>query len=109
MFCDRCGTSLVPTVRFCPTCGKSFAPLPPARVPVPRVAGHIRTLAVLWIVYSAIHLLPGLLLSSMPQWFPYDAPFPFFFRGIFRMVSGILLVKGALGIIAGWGLLERQS
>jgi hypothetical protein len=109
MFCDRCGTSLVPTARFCPTCGKSFSPVPPIRVPAPRVAGHIRTLAILWIVYSAIHLLPGLLLSSMPHWFPYDAPFPFFFRGIFRMVSGILLVKGALGIIAGWGLLERQS
>ena len=109
MFCDRCGTNLPPTVRFCPNCGKAFAPVPQVQPPAPRVAGHIRTLGIMWIVYSAIHLVPGLIVSSMPHWMPYDSGFPFFMHGIFRVVGGLLMVKGLLGIAAGWGLLERQS
>jgi hypothetical protein len=33
----------------------------------------------------------------------------FWFHGIFRVVGGFLMVKGVVGIIAGWGLLDRQS
>jgi hypothetical protein len=73
------------------------------------VAGNIRTLGILWIVYSMIHLLPGLIMGSMPNWFFQDSGGPFFLRGILRMVGGVLMVKGVAGIIAGWGLLERQS
>ena len=110
MFCDRCGTSLPPTVRFCPTCGKAFAPVPQVPVPAPRVAGHIRTLGILWIVYSAIHMIPGLIVGSLlPHWLPYDSGMPFFVHGMFRFIGGILVIKGILGIAAGWGLLERQS
>jgi hypothetical protein len=109
MFCDRCGTSLAPAVRFCPTCGKSFAPAVPMRTPLPRVAGNIRTLGILWIVYSVIHLVPGLIVGSMPHWLPYDSDMPFFLHGMFRAIGGFLMLKGAVGVAAGWGLLERQS
>ena len=107
MFCDRCGTSLPTTARFCTTCGKSFAPVAPA--PVNRVAGNIRTLGILWIAYSLIHMIPGFLLGSLSHWMPFDSGFPFFFHGIFRAISGFLMLKGAIGVIAGWGLLERQG
>ena len=109
MFCDRCGANLPQTARFCPNCGKSFAPVPQAQ-PAPRVAGHIKTLGVLWIVYSAIHMIPGFIVGSMPHWLPFfNSDMPFFMGGLFRMIGGVLLVKGIIGVIAGWGLLERQS
>src|SRR6266496_2656225 len=110
MFCDRCGTSVPPAARFCPTCGKSF--VPPTRPPVPmnRVARHVRNVGILWIVYSCIHLIPGLILGSLPNWLPpwiaYDRGM-FFPHGIFRVIGGFLMIKGVIGIIAGWGLLDR--
>jgi len=109
MFCDSCGANLPQTARFCSNCGKSFVAVQQPRVPGPRVASHIRTLAILWIVYSAVHLIPGLIVGSMPRWFPFNTEFPFFLPGLFRFIGGILMVKGVLGIIAGWGLLDRQS
>jgi hypothetical protein len=111
MFCDRCGAQMADTARFCQACGKPFAPVVPTTlVPMNRVARHIRNVGILWIVYSCIHLIPGLIVGSMPHWFPFDGNHDFFlFRGVFRVVGGFLLLKGVVGIIAGWGLLDRQS
>lgn len=109
MFCDRCGANIAPTARFCPTCGKSFAPVPQPMAPEYRVSRHVRNLGILWMVYSAIHLIPGLVLQSMPHWFGFRYDYPFFLGGIFRAVGAMLMLKGVLGLIAGWGLLDRQS
>jgi hypothetical protein len=112
MFCDRCGTNLPGDVRFCPTCGRQFgvaAPLP-APGPVNRVSGNLRTLGILWIVYSAFRVIPGLFLRSLGDFgFPFLDNAPFFVHGILRTVGGVFIVTGVLGVIAGWGLLDRQS
>jgi hypothetical protein len=108
MFCDCCGTSLPQAARFCSNCGKSFVAAPPV-VTAPRVARHIRTLGILWVVYSVLHMVPGLIVSSLPNWFGFNSDVPFFVPGVFHAVGGILLIKGLLGVIAGWGLLDRQS
>ena len=109
MFCDQCGTSLPPTARFCSTCGKSFAPAPPPQVPMRRVAGHVRTLGILWIVYSAFHMIPGLIVGSFSHWFPFDRDIPFPLHGLFGFIGGVLMLKGIAGIIAGIGLMDRRS
>ena len=109
MFCDRCGANLAPASRFCPTCGKSFAPVAQPQAPEYRVSRHVRNLGILWMVYSAIHLIPGLILQSMPHWLPFRYDYPFFLGGIFRAIGAMLMLKGVLGLIAGWGLLDRQS
>jgi hypothetical protein len=76
-----------------------------------RIAGHIRLLGILWIAISAYRLLPGLFLFSV---FGHgDAGFlprevPFFVHGILRTVGSLFLAGGVLGIVTGWGLLERQ-
>ena len=71
MFCDRCGANLQGPVSFCPHCGRQFGAAPP--VPVGnRVSGHLRNVAVLWLVYSALRVLPGLALNSFSNW---DFPF----------------------------------
>jgi hypothetical protein len=110
MYCDRCGTNLPGDVRFCPSCGRQFgaaAPPPPA---VSRVSGNLRTLAILWMVYSAFRVLPGLFLQSMDSYgWPFMNNAPFFVHGILRTVSGVFIVTGVAGLIAGWGLMERQS
>jgi hypothetical protein len=110
MFCDRCGTRLADMASFCPSCGKSarVVPLMPAQS---RIAGHVRLLGILWLALSAFRLLPGLFLVSMFRhgaigFLPPEVPF--FVHGILRAVGMGLLFGGVIGIIAGWGLLERQ-
>jgi hypothetical protein len=111
MFCDRCGAGLTEAARFCPTCGKQFAPIIPPRPVQYRVASHLRTLAMLWIVYGVIHMLPGIFVGSMSRWFGFGFGFgrPWFWPGLFRVIGGFLIAKGVLAIIAGWGLHERHS
>ena len=110
MFCDRCGANLQGPVSFCPHCGRQFAAAPPRLPSVNRVSGHLRNLAILWMAYSALRLLPGLVLNSFSDWgFPFTGDAPFFVHGILRAVGGVFLVTGVIGVIAGWGLYERRS
>jgi uncharacterized membrane protein (DUF2068 family) len=109
MFCDRCGANLQGAGNFCPHCGRQFA-APPPLPSVNRVNGHLRNLAILWLAYSALRLLPGLVLNSFSDWgFPFSGDAPFFVHGILRAVGGVFLVTGVIGVIAGWGLYERRS
>lgn len=110
MFCDRCGTKIHEQAAFCPSCGKptQVVPLMPVQG---RIAGHIRLLGILWLALSAFRMLPGLFLFSMFRhggisFLPPDVPF--FVHGILRLAGAFLLFTGVAGIIAGWGLLERQ-
>ena len=113
MYCDRCGTNLPGDVRFCPSCGRQFGAAPP-RVIADRVSGNLRTLAILWIVYSAFRVLPGLFLHSLGTYgFPFMNDGPYMVgdvvHSVFRLVGGAFIVTGVAGLIAAWGLLERQS
>ncbi len=107
MFCDRCGTRLDPSQSFCPSCGKSTggaAPLVP--YPKGRVANHVRLLGVLWLASSALHLIPGLFLVAF---FPHVAPdVPYFVIEILRSIGFLMVAVAVLGLMAGWGLLERH-
>jgi hypothetical protein len=107
MFCDRCGTAVVDSQSFCPACGKT---LTIAATPVSRFSTHLRWLGILWLVISVIHLLPSLALLSI---FGYGRHFltpgvPVFVHGMLRAMGGLFLAGAVLGLIAGWGLLERQ-
>ena len=109
MFCDRCGARLQGPVSFCPHCGRQFGAAPPPPM-ANRVAGHLRNVAVLWLVYSALRLIPGLFLHSLSNsGFPFMDDAPFFVHDIVRSVAGIFLATGVIGVIAGWGLYERRS
>jgi hypothetical protein len=110
MFCDRCGANLQGNVRFCPHCGRQFGAAQPPLPVVNRVNGHLRNLAILWLAYSAMRLLPRLVLNSFSDWgFPFGGDAPFFVHGILRTIGGVFLLTGVIGIIAGWGLYERRS
>jgi len=109
MFCDRCGTQLADTQSFCPACGKAMGrvPLMPTQS---RIAGHVRLLGILWLAVSAVRLIPGfVLLSLFSRGFGFMPPhLPHFVYGLLQFIGVLLLVEGALGLVAGWGLLERQ-
>ena len=111
MFCHFCGARLEPSASFCATCGRPLGsrPLMPAQG---RIAGHVRLLGIFWIAMSAFHLLPALFMFSIfgghgPS-FWFGAPVPPFVFGFMRIFGMLFLAGGILGIIAGWGLLDRQ-
>lgn len=109
MFCHVCGARLEPSASFCPSCGRPVggASLTP---PEGRIAGHIRLLAILWLAMSAFHLLPGLAMLSMFGHGPsvWWSARPEFVLGFVRVFGIVFLAGGVLGIVAGWGLLDRQ-
>src|ERR1035438_371468 len=68
MFCDQCGTPMNDPQTYCPSCGK------PTRVAAPavrsRVAGHVRSLGIFWLAYSAVQLMGSWFLASIfPRFF----------------------------------------
>ncbi|MGC9949050.1 MAG: zinc ribbon domain-containing protein [Bryobacteraceae bacterium] len=109
MFCDRCGTRLSDGADFCPACGKAarVTPLMPVNS---RTAGHVRLLGILWLALSAFHVIPGLIVLSLfghGLWFQPLAV-PGFVHGILTIVGWVLLAGSILGLITGWGLLQRE-
>jgi len=109
MFCDRCGTRLSDQTRFCPTCGKA-AGITPFMPVHSRIAGHVRLLGILWLALSALHLFPGLMFLSLAghgMWF-LPPGVPGFVHGIFGVIGWMFLAGGILGLVTGWGLLQRE-
>ncbi len=101
MFCDRCGARVGAGQEFCHACGKRL--LLPSRVADTSMAGHFRTLGILWLVFSAFRLIPGGAFFFLGHFMPWYDSFrfhvPFFAPGVLLAV---------LGFAAGYGLLERR-
>ena len=109
MYCDRCGTRLSETQRFCPSCGKAPGPTP--MMPVQgRIAGHIRLLGILWLATSAVNLIPGFFLLAFfhPNGGILPPEAPGFLYPLLHTVGLVFLGGAVLGLMAGWGLLDRQ-
>ena len=140
MQCANCGAPVVLGQRFCNKCGQpvaAAAPHAPVAVPMPppqppptiqtsvptsgvgyarpsRVARHVSTLGLLWIIFSCFRLIPGLALLVMGHTrFPYMmAPMPApmrlflapFLGGLGLVFSGFAIA----GLIAGGGLLAHN-
>jgi hypothetical protein len=109
MFCDRCGTQLTGIETFCASCGRALKPVPSRPAPG-RIESHVRMLGIFWLAYSTFRLLVGGLFSAFfAHWGRFWNPnFPFFLPGVLHGVGMLLMAGGVLGIIAGWGLMERQ-
>ena len=109
MFCDRCGARLSEAQRFCPSCGKAAGavPLMPQQG---KLAGHVRLLGILWLASSAVHLIPGLFMINFfhPGSGIFDHDVPPFVPGLLQGVGMFLIGGAVLGLLAGWGLLDRQ-
>ena len=67
MFCDACGSQLQAGQVFCPSCGKQIREGLGLVAPRPsRVREHVRLLGILWLAYSAFHVIAaiGLLIAG---------------------------------------------
>jgi hypothetical protein len=116
MFCDQCGSQLQAGQLHCSQCGKAV--LGPQLVRRSRVQEHVRLLGILWIAYSALHVLGAafMLLAartvlSGEYHFPNGPPPEFFglLRSLATFFGWLLVVKAAVGVAAGWGLLQREE
>jgi hypothetical protein len=74
-----------------------------------RIVRHVRTLGILWLVYSGLRLLQSLAVTSFASydWWFFDR-MPFFVPGLIRAIGGFYIVVSLVGALAGWGLLERR-
>ncbi len=110
MYCVRCGRELQDRDTFCPGCGKAVNEPVPMMPQQGRIAGHVRLLGILWIAVSVFRLMPGLVvLSIFHHGFPFmRGDIPGFLLPIVRGAGLALLTGGVLGVIAGWGLLDRR-
>ncbi|HEU5350001.1 MAG TPA: hypothetical protein VFU55_00270 [Terracidiphilus sp.] len=124
MFCSGCGQPVVPGQPVCSQCGRPVAPPVP---PIPNFefqlqtyAGRIRALGIVWFVYAGLELLFGLigmtfaspfLMHSFGPWghgFDHGPLGPGWFGpALIHFIWAIILVRVALALIAGWGLMER--
>ncbi len=118
MYCDSCGAAIQAGQGYCTKCGKPI--IGPVMAGSSRAAQHGQLLAILWIAYSALSLVGGVVLMIIAHhMFPRFQPFrgfepgmpppPFFVHGLLIFIGVVLLVKSAAGIIAGAGLLQRQA
>jgi hypothetical protein len=115
MYCDACGTALQPGQGFCGKCGKEIRPGLSIAYPRPnRVREHVRLVGILWLAYSAFHLIGGIVLWILSNTiFARNHEFggprgPAFLHTLFVMLGLLLLAKSIAGFLGGWGLLQRE-
>jgi hypothetical protein len=120
MFCDRCGSSVASDQRFCGRCGREFvggAGGPVLAFPRRnRVVEHIRLVAILWLALSALNAVGGVLLFVVANTLILHLPemgapseATAWLHPLLSCVAILVLAKGVLGFLAGWGLLQRES
>ena len=113
MFCTACGNVITPEQAVCSKCGASTS-AGIMRGSGRRVADHIQLLGILHIVYSAFICIPGIVmifiskvfLGWLIQFLPHTPP-PFFVAPLVAFIGWIILIRGAIGVAAGIGLLQR--
>lgn len=114
MFCDACGAALQPGQAYCTRCSKQV--IGPVVEGSGRVARHAHLLGILWIAYSALSLIGGVILMIVSHTIfgPFGLPHmpggpPMFIRPLLSAIAVVLLCKAVAGIAAGLGLLQRQE
>jgi hypothetical protein len=126
MYCSACGHALAPGQPVCPQCGRPVAvavpPVPNLDFQLQNYAGRIRALSIVWFIWGALSLAlgaagmffanawlngsfgPGMHAPwAHTPWGPEVGP------AILRFGWSIIIVRSALAIIAGWGLMERTQ
>ncbi len=119
MFCDQCGGQLQAGDARCGRCGKTVLGLIELRRS--RVREHVRLVGILWMAYSALHVVAGVALLIVAQvifggpnggfHIPNGPPpeVTIWLRPLLSLIGWLILAKAAAGFFAGWGLLRREE
>ena len=116
MFCDRCGAAVPNQQSVCPQCAKQFpVAMSPVYIMRSRIQQHLRLLGILWLALSAFNAVGGLAvflvantIFAQRHFNGPSGPGPAFLHPLLLGVGAFVLVKAAVGFIAGWGLLRRE-
>jgi hypothetical protein len=116
MFCDQCGAHLQAGEPRCGRCGKTVLGLIALRRS--RVREHVRLVGILWMAYSALHVVVGLLVLVVGRTvfghamhFHHGPPpeVSVWLRPLLTFIGWFILAKAGVGFFAGWGLLQREK
>jgi hypothetical protein len=116
MFCDHCGAQLQSGQPRCARCGKAALGLVELRRS--RVREHIRLLGILWLAYSALHLMIGAIVVIVAETVLgrvihiSNGPSPeitAWLRPLLCFIGCLVLIKAAAGFMAGWGILQHEE
>jgi len=116
MFCDQCGAQLQAGEPRCGRCGKTVLGL--IELQRSRVRDHIRLVGILWMAYSALHVVGGVVLIVVAQvifghviHIPNGPPpgASVSLRPLLSFIGWAILAKAAAGFFTGWGLLQREQ
>ncbi|MFZ0478200.1 MAG: hypothetical protein WAL71_03550 [Terriglobales bacterium] len=116
MFCDQCGAHLQAGQGRCVRCGKAVTG--PADYGRNRVREHVKLVGILWMAYSALHVVGGVVvllvsklvivrLGNIPNGPPPEVMA--WLPALVSVVGWLILAKAAMGIVTGWGLLQREE
>jgi hypothetical protein len=110
MFCDGCGAEVQAGQVFCSRCGKrilgSVAQMPRHRG---RVQEHVNLLGILWLAYSALNAIGGLVVLLAYKLFIYKLNVPPIVQPLLAGIGWLVILKAAVGLAAGFGLMQRES
>ena len=122
MFCSGCGHALAQGQVVCPQCNRPAAPqvppMPGLEFALASYAGKVRVLGILWLIYSGITLIFGIiglafahafLSGGLAPWMHGQGPQMWFFPGLLRFAWLFMIGRAVLAAVAGWGLLERTQ
>jgi membrane-associated PAP2 superfamily phosphatase len=108
MYCNSCGNAVDANQVVCGKCGR-----PVVQPLVNRVEQHIKMLGVLWIAYAVFHAIGGMVLLIVSNTIfgrgDYAGEHSAFLHHLLHAIGMLLLVKAVVCVVAGFGLLERQS
>ncbi|HEV2963616.1 MAG TPA: hypothetical protein VG649_17445 [Candidatus Angelobacter sp.] len=73
---------------------------------------HLHLLGIFWIVYSILHGIAGavLIILANTLFSPlrhFEIGAPLFLQPLLSFVGALILVKGIVGVAAGYGLIQR--
>ena len=127
MFCSGCGQTLASGEMICARCGRPVA-MAPAGIPainysIDQYASRVRTLGIVWLVYSGLSLFVGLLGLAFAHAVINGSAMPWMGPGWMHGVWGarmhtpfslhfamtMIFLRAVLAFFAGWGLLERSE
>jgi hypothetical protein len=77
-----------------------------------RLQRHVDLLGIFWIAYSALHILGGAVLMVVANTIfghmgRFETGAPAFLQPLLSTIGMLVLIKGVLGIAAGWGLMQH--
>lgn len=116
MYCRNCGAKVDPGQGFCSACGSAIdlATRLASASRGGRVARHIRVVAVLWVIWSLLHVARGAVALAFGRFgfpfIPFHAMSPGFRLFLLPLITifGIMTLGYAIaGIAAAWGLFQR--